>query len=199
MPDPEHREEYNAWVEKIRHEDIEREKENYSVRESGIEGKGWFANHDFAPEELISHYLVGRYEDIKPESAIEAGSDFDTSCVQCGISADGEALYVGVPDNPRRYVNHSCEPNAGIRRSPRSEGGWDSNLIAIKVIQKGNEITIDYSVTQFDDWSMECRCGSPTCRHNVTDIKHLDRALQEKYDKFDLIPDWMKKAMEKGQ
>ncbi len=192
QPDPENKEQYNAWVETVRQEDIESEKENYEVRESGIEGKGWYARHDFQQGETISHYLVGKYEDLRSDDQMEEGSAFEHSAIQAGISPDGKALYVGVPNHLRQYINHSCEPNAGIRRQARSEGGWDSELIAIHTIRTGDEIVIDYSTTQLEKWSMdECRCGASLCRHTVTDFAQLDRNLQENYIKLGIVPDWM--------
>ena len=40
---------------------------------------------------------------------------------------------------PFIYINHSCDPNAGIRKK--------AELFALKSIQKGDEITYDYATT----------------------------------------------------
>jgi hypothetical protein len=55
-------------------------------------------------------------------------------------------------------VNHSCEPNGGFL-----EG--DPVLYALHDIAAGEEIGWDYS-TSIDEpgWTLECRCGSPSCR-----------------------------------
>lgn len=196
MPDSEHREAYTAWVEEVRAKDLKKEEGNYELKKSEIEGWGWYARRDFVRNEVISKYLVGRYEDIRIGDDIEEGSDFDHGAVQCGVTEKGDALYIGVPNSPRRFINHSCEPNVGISRHPRSEGGWDSFIIAICDIKTGDEIVLDYSTTQLEKWEMEgCRCGKENCRHTVTDFAHISPDLQEKYIKMGIIPDWMKDAI----
>lgn len=89
------------------------------------------------------------------------------------------ALQVG-PDEyldtmpPGRYLNHSCDPNAGIAN--------DRMLIALRPIEVGEEIQFDYSTTMSDDhWTMECRCGRPTCRRVVLDFHHLPPIAQNRY------------------
>lgn len=199
MPDPENKKAYDDWVEEVRRQDLERETGNYSVRESSIEGEGWFANRDFKFHDLLSHYLVGRYEDIRLSDQIEPGSDFDRNAVQCGVTPDGKGLYISVLHHPRKYINHSCDPNVGILRRPRAEGGWDSDLISIRSIRKGEEITLDYATTQLEEWSLRgCRCGTAFCRHTITDFAHLPPELQDKYIALGIIPDWMMSVARKG-
>lgn len=68
--------------------------------------------------------------------------------------------------NPSGWApqNHSCTPNT------KYEG---LNVIAIRPILKGEELTLDYSC--FLDENMEpfnCQCGSPNCRGLVTGIEN---------------------------
>ncbi len=197
-PDSENKDAYNAWIEEMRMRDLEKEKENYEVRQSEIEGSGWFAKKNYAIGEKISHYIVGRYEDVRRGDAIEEGSEFDHGAVQCGVTEDGDALYIGVPHSPRRFINHSCEPNAGIQRAARPEGGWDSFIIAIREVNPGDEVTLDYSTTQLDHWQMEgCKCGKPACRGMITDFGRIAPGLQEKYIRLGIIPKWMSDAVQK--
>lgn len=64
---------------------------------------------------------------------------------------------------PYVYVNHSCDPNAGVRNY--------GVLFALKEIKVGEEIFFDYSTTVDDViWSMECRCGSKICRGVIGDF-----------------------------
>lgn len=71
---------------------------------------------------------------------------------------------------PGKFVNHSCEPNAGIKD--------DFNLIALEDIKLHEEIRFDYLTTMDEDsYEMECKCNMPTCRKVVPDFKYLSRTL----------------------
>jgi len=91
---------------------------------------------------------------------------------------------------PYVYINHSCESNAAIVKF--------NELIAIKDIGIGEEITYDYSLTEWsndksrlghDDWSMECNCKSPLCRGKIREFRFLPKNIQEKYVKQRLVQD----------
>jgi uncharacterized protein len=71
------------------------------------------------------------------------------------------------------FSNHSCEPNIGV------EG--QIVFVALRQILPGEELTHDWATTDDDDYTLECRCGAPTCRRIVTgkDWKRPD--LQRKY------------------
>ncbi|PYQ97213.1 MAG: hypothetical protein DMF96_15495 [Acidobacteria bacterium] len=56
---------------------------------------------------------------------------------------------------PARFVNHSCNPNAR---------GSDSRDVAIRVIEAGEEITVDYVAEQVPVLKLKCNCKAPTCR-----------------------------------
>jgi len=60
------------------------------------------------------------------------------------------------PNSPPAFVNHSCEPNAQVRDGTR--------ILALRTIHPGEEITIDYALTEEDPhWTMPCSCGSRRC------------------------------------
>jgi hypothetical protein len=77
-----------------------------------------------------------------------------------------ERVFVSVIDGqnilfkaPARFVNHSCNPNAR---------GRDRHDIAIRVIEAGEEITVDYLVEQVPGLNLECKCGASNCRGLLT-------------------------------
>lgn len=88
-----------------------------------------------------------------------------------------EALFVvcdGITDEPADYVNHSCEPNVGIR--------GNIVLVAMADIAPGDEICFDYAMSDSDDYDeFVCACGTPSCRRLITggDWKLAD--LQVRY------------------
>jgi uncharacterized protein len=77
-------------------------------------------------------------------------------------------------DAPGRYINHSCDPNCGITPA--------LDLIAIRNIMAGEELTYDYSTTMLErHWTMDCKCGSSRCRKVVRDFDQLPPAIQDYY------------------
>lgn len=75
---------------------------------------------------------------------------------------------------PALYVNHSCDPNAGVRDC--------TELVALKPVEAGSEVTFDYSTSMAEDgWEMDCACGSAICRGRVRDFKHLPPVRRDFY------------------
>ncbi len=99
-------------------------------------------------------------------------------------------------DEPYVCINHSCNPNAHMRG--RNE------LVAIRNIGTGGEITFDYSTTMWDEkwsdfkepkWSMKCRCGNRNCRGVIKDFPTLPKEIKDKYLKGRLLPDFILKKI----
>ena len=68
--------------------------------------------------------------------------------------------------------NHSCDPNTGY------EG---LNLKALRDIQAGEELTLDYACLLDEVMgSFECHCGSPNCRKVVSGAAGNSVTLREK-------------------
>lgn len=75
------------------------------------------------------------------------------------------------------YVNHSCDPNTGIR-----DVDGRVMLFALRHINIGDEITFDYSTTQAGGyWTMTCQCGSRKCRRVIGDFEDLPSARKSYY------------------
>lgn len=75
------------------------------------------------------------------------------------------------------FMNHSCDPNVG------SLPGLHQ-LVAIRDIEPGEEITYDYAMTDAGDWEMECFCGKPNCRKMIRGTDWMLSGLQERYKGF---------------
>jgi hypothetical protein len=86
-----------------------------------------------------------------------------------------EGLYlVSTHDGPGDWVNHSCDPNAGMQ--------GQIVLVALRDIQPGEEICFDYAMTDGSPYDhFECRCGSVECRTYVTGEDWRSVRLQERY------------------
>ena len=50
------------------------------------------------------------------------------------------------------YSNHSCDANMGIR--------GEITFVALRDIRAGEELTHDWCVTDDDDYSVKCTCGT---------------------------------------
>ena len=82
--------------------------------------------------------------------------------------------------NSAIFINHSCEPNTGIREN--------SSIVAIKDIEEDEELCFDYSTTMDeDDWTMECRCGNKNCRGLIRDFKYLSNKQKVEYLRKDIV------------
>lgn len=93
---------------------------------------------------------------------------------------------------PGCFVNHSCQPNAGVRDGTR--------LVAIQPISPAEEVVFDYSTTMDEDGFdglrgyelRPCRCGSPSCRGAARDFKYLPRRVQARYLALDVVPGFIR-------
>jgi hypothetical protein len=74
---------------------------------------------------------------------------------------------------PVDYMNHSCEPNCGVRGSVV--------IVARRDIAPGEELTFDYGTTDTDRWVLECVCGAPSCRRRLTGQDWRDPAFQARH------------------
>lgn len=75
------------------------------------------------------------------------------------------------------HLNHSCEPNAGFKGEIR--------LVAMRDIQKGQEVTMDYATCVTSSFfNMKCLCGSKSCRKFITGNDWKKKVLQKKYRGF---------------
>jgi hypothetical protein len=74
---------------------------------------------------------------------------------------EGLFLTSFVPDDPADFINHSCDPNAGM--------SGQIVLVAMRAIPEGEEITFDYAMTDGDPYDeFTCACQTPRCRGRVS-------------------------------
>ncbi len=74
---------------------------------------------------------------------------------------------------PVDYMNHSCEPNCGVRGSVV--------VVARRDVAAGEELTFDYGTTDTDRWTLECGCGAASCRGRMTGDDWRDPAFQRRH------------------
>jgi SET domain len=99
-------------------------------------------------------------------------------------------LFVGPSGGFDDFVNHSCNPNAGLRFFDES-----IQLIALRDIQPGEEISWDYSTTlSGSDFFLNCACGDDACRGVIGDFRFLEPELQNRYREMDIVAPYLRNA-----
>src|SRR3989344_4924945 len=89
--------------------------------------------------------------------------------------------------SPYVLINHSCKPNAGLRKG--------DVLFAISDIRKNDEILYDYSTVWFE--AFRCKCGNRKCRKWIGSFMTMQRTSQKKYIRLDIVPDFIKSKIRK--
>lgn len=140
-------------------------------RASSVAGVGLFAR-----ERILSGELV----------AVKAGAvlhrqEFNlikSSITPAEIQIDDDLFITPlrpeeVEENMLR-LNHSCDPNVGVR--------GQITFVAMQDIPAGSELTIDYAMIDGDqDESMDCACSAERCRKTITGNDWRKPELQERY------------------
>lgn len=83
------------------------------------------------------------------------------------------------------YINHSCNPNCGLR--------GEITFVAMRDIDAGEELTIDYAFLDNEEYSFKCNCGEEQCRSIITGKDWMIKELQEKY--FDYFAIYLKEKI----
>ncbi|MDO8443609.1 MAG: SET domain-containing protein-lysine N-methyltransferase, partial [Candidatus Azambacteria bacterium] len=142
-------------------------------RDTGKYGLGVFAIENIKKGEIVA--------DSSDGTIYEAGK-----CSKLSKEVEDHAMqfeegkWIDAKENGR-YINHSCEPNCGIKDKFK--------IVAMRDINKGEEINIDYEMTEDSDWKMECNCGSSICRGIIGAHKNMPKSVRQKYGKY--ISDWL--------
>ncbi len=126
-----------------------------SIQKSSINGRGCFATVDFPRRRKIAEYTGERIPDREAQRRAHRAKL--RICDVDGVwSIDGSR-----GGNGTHYINHSCEPNAYMKIL------YDHILfIALRDIEPGEEITIDYESTLHSN-KKRCICRAPSCRGTI--------------------------------
>lgn len=134
---------------------------------SKIQGLGIFAVENISKDEIViikaGHILTldqvkALKSDIHPELQID---DNKFICP----SNDSEI------EDSMAYINHSCEPNVGMR--------GDIVSVVMRDVKAGEELVIDYGMIDNQDYFMTCACGSAKCRKTITGHDYLLPEIQK--------------------
>jgi uncharacterized protein len=145
----------------------------YVVKKSKIHGKGVFAIQDIKKGEKIVQYLGKKI--TKKESEIISNKLQEKAKKNKNI---GE-VYIfdlnkkydldgNIQNNPAKYINHSCEPNAETEQDEKNKI-W---ITAIKNIKKNEEINYNYGYDIENYKNTICKCNSKNCIGYILDEKY---------------------------
>lgn len=148
------------------------------IRTTG-KGKSVFASRDFPIGEFIIEFRGKLYN---REEYLKKVNPKNNHFLQIDTN-----LYLGPTRTADNYINHCCDPNAGmVIRSGKAM------LFAIRPIARGEEITFDYSTSMDEDyWEMDCNCESIHCRKRVRDFKYLPESTREHYINLGIVPQFV--------
>ena len=94
------------------------------------------------------------------------------------LQVDTNVIFLGPPSRePGDSINHSCEPNCGMRNA--------TTIVAMRDIAVGEELTFDYAMSDASDYDeFNCNCGTSLCRGRIrADDWRLD-TLRHRYKGF---------------
>ena len=100
--------------------------------------------------------------------------------------ARAEASYIQIDDDfyigavtraevPRNklFINHSCEPNVGLR--------GQISFVALRDVAAGEELTYDWAMEEHSRARTRCTCGTSSCRKILTGQDWKIAALRRRY------------------
>lgn len=154
---------------------------NVEVRESPIRGVGVFALKDFESGKVIL--------DVDDSDVVENTADLteDDWNFNTDFLEGGKVVRM---KEPERAINHSCDPNSYVRTINGMR-----RVVAMRRIEKGEEITTDYAINGYNNGTFECHCGSKNCRRAYQgNFFRLPKHVQLKYLPY--LEEWFKREHE---
>lgn len=159
---------------------------NLMVKRSKISENGVFAKTNIKKGQSICFFKGERISLKEAVNRVNQGIERTaTDTLQIG-----QEKYLDL-DNFARSFNHSCDPNCFIR--------GQCELVALRDIKKGEELTYDYSTTMDDNykyasrslWTNKCNCGAKNCRRSIDQFRTLPKRIQNFYLKNRFVPDFI--------
>ena len=138
------------------------------ILKSELHGKGMVAQTDIKKGEIVF---------IKGGHILTRDELFSSGVINSYLPLD-DNYFLGATnkveeESIKLFVNHSCDPNCGMR--------GEVSFVAMRDIPKGEELTIDYAMVDNEDYTIQCTCGTSFCRKTVTGFDWKLKDLQKRY------------------
>lgn len=104
-------------------------------------------------------------------------SNLASSYIHLTIQIEEDLYMVSSREGPGDWINHSCNPNAGL--------DGQVVLVAMRDIIAGEEVCFDYAMADgsvYDEF--DCKCGASNCRGRITGMDWQRSDLWERYGKY---------------
>lgn len=137
----------------------------FTVRNSGIHGKGVFAATSIPKGVRIIEYKGSRMSEASADGKY---GDDESPHTFLFLLDDGTVIDANRRGNSARWINHSCDPNCEA-----NEENGRLLIDAIREIRRGEELTYDYKLTVEERYTptlkrfYACDCGAPRCRRTI--------------------------------
>lgn len=146
------------------------------IKETEKKGTGVFAERAIKRGETIARFVGETYTASKESLLPDAMAN---RCIQIS-----PVEYVFAEHRLAEKINHSCDPNCGVRERTR--------IVAIKDILPGEEITWDYRMSENSDWVLDnCHCGAERCAKRIEGYDSLTEAIQFEYLRKGAVSSWL--------
>lgn len=147
------------------------------IRENSLNGKGIFAKEHIDKGEIVF---------IKGGHILTRDELFSSGVINSYFPLSDEyflgATNIDEEESIKLYQNHSCNPNVGLH--------GDITFVAMRDIEKDEELTVDYAFIDNEDYSFTCTCKSKNCRGTITGFDWKIKELQDKY--YDYFAQYLK-------
>ncbi len=135
------------------------------VRQSGVHGKGVFANVPLRAGQRLIEYTgqVISWDEAQRRHPHDPADPNHTFYFHIDDGRVIDALYGG---NSSRWINHSCAPNCEAEETPEGR----VFIRALRDIAAGEELFYDYGLMVDERYTPKlkaeyaCHCGAPGCR-----------------------------------
>ena len=139
-----------------------RRQKNFAIKGNSLSGFGIYATRNLSPREIVFRGEERAQRIVSREHVMTHWSAADQLQFRRYAYPLSDEVFVLWDENPAEWApqNHSCEPNTGFH---------GLNVIALRAIAKGEELTLDYAeLLNEESEPFECTCGAASCRGLVT-------------------------------
>jgi hypothetical protein len=153
------------------------------LADTGDRGVGVFAARRFSPGDTVMMDFDGDYYDevLSYEELCQRNIALK---YPLQVGPDLFRIPSGTIDD---FINHSCDPNTGIRLYARG-----AVILAIQPIEIHDEITFDYSTYLNNPYErITCHCGSENCRGVIGNFTTLPTDSQRRYLALRIVGDFV--------
>ena len=155
---------------------------DFKIKPTSKKGHGVFTKKNFNAGDFVCVLSGDRLTSKQIDKRIDAGEETCDDPLQIS-----RRMYIDLYELPRT-INHSCDPNCGIKR--------ENKLFALRDIEVGEELSYDYSTTvpKYKAWwKMHCHSRSKKCRKVVSSFGTIPSAQLRVYLKLGVLPLWVRK------